>query len=118
MADVKRRGKYQPLIDYYYKSVAILKSRLPYVPCLWLSEGESYYGSAYRRSGEKVVHSISLSTKRCWPIDHEELIDTIAHELSHTIYYEHGPEHDAITNWFKTILLDNWHKEKDTLQGA
>lgn len=111
-----RRLKYQPLIDYYYRAAAILRDRLPYIPAVQLSEGKTYYGSAWRHDGK--VRAITLSTVRCWPIDHKELIDTIAHELAHIIHYDHGPQHDTVTRWFKKILMDNWREQKDAMQGA
>lgn len=100
--------KYQPLIDYYYKAARILRDRLPDIPALQLTEGKTYYGSYRKKDG---VSSISLSIKTCWPIDHDELIDTISHELAHSIFYEHGKPHETVTNHFVNILNQHWECE-------
>jgi predicted SprT family Zn-dependent metalloprotease len=36
--------------------------------------------------------------------DIHELIDTICHELAHTLYWEHGEEHTEITELFTRIV--------------
>jgi hypothetical protein len=105
---VKRR-KYQDLIDYYYRAAEILRDRLPYAPpALFLTQGTTYYGAAYsdRRTGR--IRAISLSEKRCWPIDHDELINTICHEIAHMFCFDHTRQHQVITDHFTTIVNENW----------
>lgn len=101
-----KRIKYAQLIDYYFKAAFILKDKLPTIPCVWLSDATSYYGSAYRKNGK--VHSIALSVKTCWPIKHEELLNTLAHELAHVVCFDHCEEHTNLTERFELMLTENW----------
>lgn len=96
--------KYQILITYYNKIAEILKDRLPFIPALQLSNAKTYYGS-YWKKGDR--SSITLSTKTCYPVDHDELVDTVCHELAHAIFCNHGKSHTTTTEHFVNIVNEN-----------
>lgn len=100
--------KYQPIIDYYNQVSNILKDYLPRVPGVQLTEGKTYYGS-YWSNKEKAV--LSLSVIHCYPINHNELIDTICHELAHVIYPKHNRLHTAATKHFVSIVNEHWQAD-------
>jgi predicted SprT family Zn-dependent metalloprotease len=100
--------KYQELITYYNKITEILKDRLPFVPALQLSNATTYYGSYWRKGSKS---SITLSTKTCYPVDHDELIDTVSHELAHTIFPVHNKLHETATKHFVDIVNQCLGKE-------
>lgn len=97
--------KYQELIDYYNRIADILRDRLPFVPGLQLSNAKTYYGS-YWRKGDR--SAITLSYVTCYPVDHDELVDTISHEMGHTIFPTHGKLHTAVTKHFVMLVNENW----------
>lgn len=98
--------KYQELIDYYNRIAEILRDRLPFVPGLQLSNAKTYYGSYWRKEDRS---TLTLSYITCYPINHEELIDIITHELAHLYHYEHGRQHDVVKEHFKEIVNRRWN---------
>lgn len=100
-------SKYQLLIDYYYHIADILRDRLPHIPNVQLTYGKTYYGSYWKKDGRSAV---SLSVVRCWPIDRDEVVDTICHELAHTIWPEHNQLHTAATKHFIALVNQVWSK--------
>lgn len=97
--------KYQPLIDYYGRITEILKYFLPHIPSMQVTNAKTYYGSYWRKDNRS---SIALSALRLLPVDHEELIDTICHELAHTIFPNHSQMHEVATKHFVSVVNKEW----------
>ena len=101
-------SKYDNLKSLYYTVALAVSEFLPSIPQLKLTNAISYFGRAYRTNGK--VHTIALSKHHLWLsdewMDEQDMfliIDTIAHELAHCVYFYHSEEHRLLTIGFREI---------------
>lgn len=95
----------------YYRMACwwLLKDFIPYTPDLKLTNAKSYMGRINIKNQviriSKFHHIDAL-----WSMDNEdryEIINTICHELAHTIIFQRDNLHRRLTKAFMTMILCN-----------
>jgi len=98
------------IITKYYRMACLwLKDFIPYTPDLKLTNAKSYMGQLDIKN-QVIYISKFHHVDVLWLMDSEdrcEIIDTICHELAHTIVPRHDDLHERATKAFMTIVLNN-----------
>jgi hypothetical protein len=99
---------------YYHDACCILKDFLPFIPELQLTNAKTYCGRIELRNGKQIIRLSKWNhVDALWLMDdedHIEIIDTICHELAHTIEMKHCKWHDEVTQAFKKVVVNRLEK--------
>jgi hypothetical protein len=99
------------ITKYYNYACYLLKDILPYIPVLKLTNAKRYCGQLDTRGNYPIIRISKWNhVDALWLMDiqdRDEIIDTICHELAHTIVSGHNERHERATKLFMTIVLNN-----------
>ena len=98
------------ITKYYNYACCLLEDFIPYVPELRLTNAKKYCGQFDKRGQYPVIRISKWNhVDEMWLMDNEdhlEIIDTICHELAHTIEMKHTDFHEKATKAFKKIVFN------------
>lgn len=91
-------------------SISILAAEgIKDIPEVSYTKAKTYYGELDFQYMKLRISRLNLDKGEDWTLmDIYAVIDTVAHEVAHLKYIEHGKEHDKLTQKYNDLILSKW----------